>query len=90
MAFNSNMKFSQIKQSDGMNLDKQVSLLEVRRAIFEMGVTKALGSDGFLALFYQANWNKVKKSLFDLVKVVFEGKVNIKQVNQTLITLIPK
>ena len=55
-----------------------------------MGAIKVVKNNGFLALFYQANWDKVNKTLYEFVIDVFEGKTSVEKVNQTLIILIPK
>ncbi|CAM8888405.1 unnamed protein product [Rhodiola kirilowii] len=40
-------------------LPEDISDEEVRRAVFSMNPLKAPGLDGFPALFYQKNWNKI-------------------------------
>ncbi|KAK2645858.1 hypothetical protein Ddye_021053 [Dipteronia dyeriana] len=63
---------------------------EVRASVFGIGRMKAPRPDGFPAIFFQDQWNVCK---FDLVKLVVEsfriGSFPI-ELNQTLITLIPK
>ena len=55
IALETNMRFVEIEHVDVMNLNKPISFIKVRKAIFDMGGTKTLNNDGFLALFYQAN-----------------------------------
>ena len=52
MALNTNVKFIEIEQVNAMNINKLVSFIEVRKVVFDMVATKALGSDGFPTLFY--------------------------------------
>lgn len=41
-----------------IGLDANLSVQEIKRAIFDMGPTKAPGPNGYLVLFYQASWCK--------------------------------
>lgn len=38
-------------------LGREITDEEIRRVIFGMGSFKALGEDGFHALFYQSQWD---------------------------------
>ncbi|KAK3194248.1 hypothetical protein Dsin_025558 [Dipteronia sinensis] len=71
-------------------LDSRFIEEEIRRAVFDMYPTKALRLDGLLALFYQKFWyivgNKVTKACLG----VLNDDHDMEEVNQTLITLIPK
>lgn len=63
---------------------------EIKEAVFEMGALKAPGPDGFNGLFYQKNWETVKKEINEAVKVFFcEGTIP-NEVNETLVALAPK
>ncbi|KAK3218734.1 hypothetical protein Dsin_012704 [Dipteronia sinensis] len=44
-------------------VDSAFTSEEVKKAIFEMGATKAPGKDGLPALFYQHFWDKVGSSV---------------------------
>jgi hypothetical protein len=59
-------------------------------ALSEMGYTKALGSDGFTALFYKKYWHIVKDEVLSSVWDFF-GKNNLlKEQNHMFIALAPK
>lgn len=50
---------------------------EIRRAIFCLNSSSALGPDGFGAAFYQSCWNIIKKKFIDVVKSFFQwGGIN--------------
>lgn len=67
-----------------------MTLEEVKEALFFMGNYKALGPDGFHPLFFKAKWDIVGAPIFHLVQQVFESPSKIGDINQTLLTLIPK
>ncbi|XP_020985915.1 uncharacterized protein LOC110274883 [Arachis duranensis] len=71
-------------------LDRMVAVEEVFAAIFSMGAWKAPGPDGLPPMFYQSNWSLVKTSVENWVKKVFVDHAEIKKVNNTYISLIPK
>ncbi|KAL9660516.1 hypothetical protein QQ045_025331 [Rhodiola kirilowii] len=63
---------------------------EVKRALFQMHLTKAPGLDGLSALFYQSNWEIVGRDVIkEVLKCLNEGILN-HAINETLIVLIPK
>lgn len=60
------------------------------KALFQMVPTKALGPNGFPALFYQQFWDIVKGSIMDAYLQVLNQGASVRQFNQTHIVLIPK
>ena len=81
------------KLTDDMQevLSRPYSSEEVKVALFQMGPTKAPGSDGMNALFYQKFWhiavgNKVTDAVLDFLH---SGNME-PDVNSTHIVLIPK
>jgi len=63
---------------------------EIYDAVFQMDPHKAPGSDGFGASFYQDHWVVIKELLCVAIKDFFRSGKLLKEVNHTLITLIPK
>ncbi|KAA3487383.1 LINE-1 reverse transcriptase isogeny [Gossypium australe] len=55
-----------------------------------MAPLKALGSDGFHALFFQKHWDILGEVVCDWVRKVFEGNPIDPELNNTLVVLIPK
>ena len=70
-------------------LIKPVSDDEIYNAIFQMDPHKAPGSDGFGASFFEDHWVAIKDLLSVAIKDFFYAGKLLKEVNHTLITLIP-
>lgn len=79
-----------ISDQDRESLDKPFVEKEVEEAVFQMGGLKAPGPDGFIAAFYQKNWNVVGREVSKVVLSFLHSGVMLKEINQTYITLIPK
>ncbi|KAH9752901.1 putative ribonuclease H protein [Citrus sinensis] len=63
---------------------------EIKNVIFSMKALKAPGIGGLHALFYQTQWHVVGKSVCSLIKGIFNGNEIPKELNKTLIVLVPK
>lgn len=63
---------------------------EIKCAIFDMAPLKAPGPDGLHAMFYQRMWPVVGNSIVKMVKDFFATGILPDNLNDTLITLIPK
>ncbi|KAH1114530.1 hypothetical protein J1N35_007908 [Gossypium stocksii] len=82
--------FPCLKDEDLNFLNRPVSNEEIKVVLFYMAPLKALGSDGFHALFYQSQWDHVGTSVCTWVKEVFKGKNIDSDLNNSLIVLIPQ
>lgn len=80
------------KVSDEMNLYlvQEFFKEDVKNALFQMGPTKSLGLDDFLALFFQKHWELVKDKVIGACLEILNRKASIRRFNDTNITLIPK
>uniref|UniRef100_A0A803MQW4 Reverse transcriptase domain-containing protein n=1 Tax=Chenopodium quinoa TaxID=63459 RepID=A0A803MQW4_CHEQI len=63
---------------------------EVRTTLFQMHLTKAPGTDGMSAVFFQKFWNVVGMDVVDKVLDILNNNGDICTINQTHIVLIPK
>ncbi|KAL0294563.1 UNVERIFIED_CONTAM: hypothetical protein Sradi_6879000 [Sesamum radiatum] len=67
-----------------------VSPAEIKQAIFDIDETKAPGPDGYSAGFYKAAWPVIGGEVTEAILEFFQTGRLLKQVNSTLISLIPK
>lgn len=79
-----------ITPSMNTSLIRPVSSAEIDLAVFQLGVLKAPGPDGYPGLFYQRYWEKVKNATISAVKHFFESGFLLKEFNYTNLVLIPK
>ena len=63
---------------------------DIRSVIFSIGNDKAPGPDGYSALFFKKAWSIVGKDVCNSVKDFFNSGRLLKQVNHSVIALIPK
>jgi hypothetical protein len=71
-------------------LVKPYTDLEIKAALFQMGPTKALGPDGFPALFYQTHWEFLKDDICSAVRGFLMGEEIPEGFCDSVIVLIPK
>lgn len=79
-----------LSSSQIRDLERPFSEVEVREAIFQMKGSKAPGPDGFVAGFYQRNWDWVGKEVAQMVLAFLHWGIMLREINRTYITLIPK
>ncbi|GKA47142.1 reverse transcriptase domain-containing protein [Tanacetum coccineum] len=63
---------------------------EIRDAIFCMGDNKALGPNGYSTAFFKEAWGIISGEVIKAVKEFFINGVLLKELNHTIIALIPK
>jgi hypothetical protein len=82
----------QSKVTSEMNesLTKPYSDAEIKTALFQMGLTKAPGPDGFPALFYQTHWDFLKTDICSAVRGFLLGEEILEGFCDSVIVLIPK
>ncbi|KAL0282460.1 UNVERIFIED_CONTAM: hypothetical protein Sradi_7260000 [Sesamum radiatum] len=67
-----------------------VTLAEIKDAAFDIAEDSAPGPDGYTAGFFKASWSVVGKEISEAVSEFFRTGKLLKQVNATLLVLIPK
>ncbi|KAK4384578.1 hypothetical protein Sango_3046200 [Sesamum angolense] len=67
-----------------------VTLSEVKEAFFDIDVESAPGPDGYTSAFYRYAWPVIGQAMFQGVGEFFRTGKLLKQLNTTLISLIPK
>ncbi|KAA3476668.1 reverse transcriptase [Gossypium australe] len=85
-----NIRFPILQASEITFLKREVTVDEIKRALFDMAPLKAPGSDGFHAHFFQSQWDIIGNDICNWVKGVFAGQMINQDLNNTLIILIPK
>nr|AFP55574.1 non-ltr retroelement reverse transcriptase [Rosa rugosa] len=71
-------------------LSSPVSLLEVKKAVFDLGATKAPGPDGFSGIFYQNQWEWVQSIIHESALQHQTSSSLLQVMNRTHLALIPK
>ncbi|GJU20601.1 polypyrimidine tract-binding protein homolog 2 isoform X1 [Tanacetum coccineum] len=69
---------------------KTVTNQEVKDAIFSMGNGKSPGPDGYTTTFFKEDWDVVANDVTKAVQEFFTNGKLLKELNHTIITLIPK
>lgn len=82
--------FPSLDQSLLTSLNKDISPLEIKDALFSIGGLKAPGPDGYLALFLQKHLNICQNDVNSMVYQAFNTFSLPNNLNNTLIALVPK
>lgn len=78
--------FKSSSSRQAANLNCEISLDEVRNALFSIGPSNAPGEDGYPAMFYLHFWHTCHRDIYDTIKSMSLPD----SLNNTLITLILK
>ncbi|GJT03129.1 RNA-directed DNA polymerase, eukaryota [Tanacetum coccineum] len=73
-----------------VDLERDVSNEEIKRAVWDCGTDKSPGPDGFSFGFYRRFWYLIENDVYDAVKYFFTYGVIPKGCNSSFIALIPK
>jgi hypothetical protein len=79
-----------ISDADKDLLVRDVFEIEIKNTMFSLGSEKAPGPDGFTACFFKKAWPIVGSDVCSTVKSFFHSGSLLKEVNSTIITLVPK
>ncbi|KAK9723629.1 hypothetical protein RND81_05G013800, partial [Saponaria officinalis] len=67
-----------------------ISDMEIKEALFGIPEDKAPRLDGFNSVFFKSSWDTINPCFIAVVKDFFQHQRLLKQVNSTLLTLVPK
>ncbi|KAL0444841.1 UNVERIFIED_CONTAM: hypothetical protein Slati_2206800 [Sesamum latifolium] len=86
----SKLELSMLQQRAKMQWLKDVLRCDVKAAVFDIEEDKAPGPDGYSAAFYKVAWPMIGDELTSAIQDFFNMGKLLKQINATLLTLIPK
>jgi hypothetical protein len=81
---------NKISQVDAEWMVRPVLDDEIKNAMFDISDEKAPGQDGFSSKFFKSAWGIVGKDVCLAVKDFFQNGKMLKEVNATVIALVPK
>jgi hypothetical protein len=79
-----------ISDDDNLSLCSIPTEQEVYQALASLGSSKALGPDGFTALFFKKYWYLVKVEVLNCIWNFFKNNSLLRNLNHTFLALIPK
>ncbi|KAK4380903.1 hypothetical protein Sango_3019400 [Sesamum angolense] len=79
-----------LTQVEANILDAPVTRNEIKEAIFDIEEDSAPGPDGYTSAFFKAAWPVVGEAISEAIVEFFRTGKLLKQVNATLLALIPK
>ncbi|GJV99382.1 lipoxygenase 1, chloroplastic [Tanacetum coccineum] len=86
-----NMVFPhQLNSTQKLDLEAEVSKEEIKKAVWDCGIDKSPGPDGFTFGFYRRFWDLIEQDVVSAVKCFFQAGQIPKGVNSSFIALIPK
>ncbi|XP_056163671.1 uncharacterized protein LOC130137005 [Syzygium oleosum] len=71
-------------------LAQSVSDEEIQSTLFSLARGKALGPDGYNVDFFKTSWEIIGPSILMAVRDFFESGCMLKELNNTILTLVPK
>jgi len=82
--------FKRLNSKLSLRLERDVTLDEIKRCVWDCDGSKSPGPDGFNFKFYKLAWDFIAEDLLDLITVFFRTGSMPKGVNLSYITLVPK
>ncbi|GJR87109.1 RNA-directed DNA polymerase, eukaryota, reverse transcriptase zinc-binding domain protein [Tanacetum coccineum] len=79
-----------LSHEEALDMVKDVTDKETKNAMFDINDYKAPRPDGYSACFFKKAWAVIGKDVCQAVKDFFENGKLLKEINSTLIALIPK
>ncbi|GKB01988.1 RNA-directed DNA polymerase, eukaryota [Tanacetum coccineum] len=81
---------NKLSADQSIDLESNVTIEEIKRAVWDCGIDKSQGPDGFTFGFYRRYWDTIKNDVADAVSFFFISGKFLKGGNFSFIALIPK
>nr|GEU52957.1 RNA-directed DNA polymerase, eukaryota [Tanacetum cinerariifolium] len=81
---------NKLSADQSIDLESNVTIEEIKRAVWDCGIDKSPGPNGFIFGFYRRYWDIIKKDVADAVSFFFISGNFPKGGNSSFIALIPK
>lgn len=79
-----------LNEEEAAVMVQDVTNSEVKKAMFDIANIKAPSPDGFTACFFKKAWSMIGDEVCDAIKEFFRSGKMLKEVNATIISLVPK
>ncbi|GFY97543.1 hypothetical protein Acr_12g0000840 [Actinidia rufa] len=79
-----------VSNEQSANLTRAVTDKEIKEALFSIGEDKAPGPDGYSSCFFKKSWDMIGTDVCAAIKEFFSAGTILKQMNHTIIALVPK
>ncbi|GFS35677.1 hypothetical protein Acr_00g0041410 [Actinidia rufa] len=79
-----------VSNDQAVNLTRMVTEEEIKTALFSIGDDKALGPNGYSSCFFKKSWDIIRADVCEAIKEFFRAGSILKQMNHTIIALVPK
>nr|GEV38302.1 hypothetical protein [Tanacetum cinerariifolium] len=89
-SFSIDLLFNKRLNDDASYMIRTVTRQEIKNAMFSMGNEKAPGPDGYTVAFFKEAWDIVEDDIVEPVHEFFTNGKILKELNHTIIALIPK
>ncbi|GJY15340.1 RNA-directed DNA polymerase, eukaryota, reverse transcriptase zinc-binding domain protein [Tanacetum coccineum] len=81
---------TKLNNVEAIDMVREITNLEIKNAMFNIGDNKAPGPDGYASTFYKKAWKIVGKDVCMAIKEFFNTGKFLGEMNATLISLVPK
>nr|GEX42583.1 hypothetical protein [Tanacetum cinerariifolium] len=88
--FNDDIIMTKLDNDLSLDMIKNVTVKEVKDAMFSIGNDKSPGPDGYTACFFKESWDIVANDVTCVVQEFFTNGNLLKELNHTIIALVPK
>lgn len=79
-----------VTTEENKNLNRPITLEEVRTMVFNLSPDKSPGPDGFQSFFFQKCWDILGEDLWRAIEASRNGGSMLAEINYSFFTLIPK